>query len=115
MRSDYLVVPLDLHDLTWTEAIVLSELAFLRRLFPKITASNEYLSSKLRLNPRTISRAINQLINLNYIISNLHTKNNITKRSILLTEKSLKVYGLDVAFKNEKKPLSAPLNAFLND
>jgi DNA-binding MarR family transcriptional regulator len=103
MISDYLVVPIGLEDLTITDTMVLSQLAYLKRSYSTITASNNYICTKLRISISTVKRSINALIIRNYIISNYFTKNNKTKRTILLTEKTKSIYGLDVVYSKMKK------------
>jgi DNA-binding MarR family transcriptional regulator len=114
MKDEFLIIPLELvKELSLIESAVLTQLAFLRRIYSKINASNEYIAKKLNRTPRNISTVINNLEKNGYIISNLKTKNNKSKRTILLTKKTLKLFDLDIVSKTDKKPLSGPLKEFL--
>lgn len=115
MKNDYLIVPLNL-DLTITETLILSQLAFLKRLYSTITVSNDYIANKLCISNKTVSRAILSLSNNNYIIVSYQKKGIKSSRTIRLTKKSDNIYDLNLY----KKPKSVDqkndlLKKFLNE
>ena len=119
-KTKYLIYPFELLDeLTPNELLVLSQLAYLKKSFNTITASNDFFSSKLRISVPTVSRAVRTLERLNYIIVhyNSQVKKN-TKRVILLTQKTLIIYNLGkTTFSSNKtrKKKSEALKQFLNE
>lgn len=115
MKNNYLMIPLKIKGLSWSDKIVLSQLAYLKRSFREITASNEYLANKLDLSVSTVKRAISNLSEAKYIVSNLETKNNKTKRNIKLTSKTIKIYDLEVIKVSNNKAISEPLRRFLEN
>lgn len=114
MINRYLVVPLGLDDLNSSELLVLSQFAYLKRSYSTITASNDYISNKLGLSVSTVKRAIKTLIKTEYIISNFLTKDNKTKRTILLTDKALSIFGLDYKVIRSKKSMNPILKQFIS-
>jgi hypothetical protein len=112
MIDKYLLVPLGIPDLSMTDTLVLSQLAYLKRSFKIITASNNYIAIKLGLSVRTIIRSFQTLSQLDYITIHYITNNNVTKRTIMLDSKTLKLYGLSYT-KAPIKKRSAVLNDFL--
>lgn len=118
MKGEYLAYPIEfVDDLKPTEILVLSQLAYLRRQFQRISASNDYISSKLGLGVATVSRAITTLSNKHYITVKLNTKNYKTKRTIYLSKKTMDLYSLGIYVKPTKRKdvtKSKPLKDFLN-
>ena len=120
MNKNYLIVPIELLDhLKNNELLILSQIAYLKKSFNTITASNDFFASKLNLSVPTVSRAIRTLERFNYITIHYDFKEkNKTKRIILLTEKSLTIYGLHhtkIAKKTLKTKKTKVLEQFLKD
>ena len=109
MTSNYLIIPIEeFNDLSMSEKIVLSQLAYMKKAFETLTVSNAYLSKKLGLSSRTIQRALSSLSNLNYIRVSLIDN---TKRTITLSNQVLNIFGIKTyvidknAVKREMNPI----------
>lgn len=96
MKSKYLIVPYELLDhLKPNDLLILSQLAYLKKSFNTIIASNDFFRIKLFMSSKTVSRSIRNLERLNYIIVHYDNKvKNNTKRTIILTEKTRTIYSL---------------------
>jgi DNA-binding MarR family transcriptional regulator len=114
MTNNYLIIPLDLFpELSLTDKIILSQLAYMKKAFETLTVSNTYLKKQLNLSISTIKRSIYTLSKYNYIKTDL--KNNY-KRTIFLSQEVLMAYGIKYPMINKnfvKTEITPVLKEFL--
>jgi DNA-binding MarR family transcriptional regulator len=116
MTNNYLLLPLEpLKDISIIDTAILSQLAYMKKAFNELYPSNAFLSSKLNISVSSIKRSIIKLIQYDYITMSIENNN---KRFILLSKKTLKLYGM-LYIQNNKKiaktETDEALKKFYND
>lgn len=92
MTDRYLLVPLELtHKISLTALMVLSQLAYQKKHFTDLYASNAFFANLFNCSLSTVQRAIRELIQLNYITVTIIDN---YKRYITVSDDVLSLYGL---------------------
>lgn len=87
---------INLKSITWTEAVLLSEVWFLSNN-RTCTASNEYFSKILGITADSVSRLVNKLVKMNYLTSKIgYLENNIKVKRRFLKLNWERIVGTDV-------------------
>jgi len=114
----YLNIPLILLQyLKPSDALVLSQLVFLKKRYEKIFVSNKWLSDTLHLSEKTIKRAIKYLSDNNYITCYYDNQDKIKSKRFIFVSKTVLSMVSNYTTKTVKiirKGKSNVLKAFLN-
>jgi DNA-binding MarR family transcriptional regulator len=106
----YLVIPLvPLNEISINEALVLSQLIYMKKAFNEIYPSNAYLSKILSMSISSVQRSIAKLSQNHYITLKIINRN---KRIISLSKKSLTFYGITTS-KNNSNTVKTEINPAL--